>query len=802
MTVLRPARARSTPRPTPWLLALLGTLGALASCGGGGGGSSGVPLAWTLPALRVGFALPATAPAVSFAATAYSVSAGALPPGIELDAVTGELSGRPLAAGATLATLEATDGTTTVSADLAFDVELPPASRHALVAAGGAAGTLSALALDAGGGLPRHAGHATAGDTPVAVAVALDGSLAWTANAGSDDVSAFAVDGTGALTEVAGSPFATSADPRDVAVDPLLATAWVLCGAGGSPVVRPHSIAADGALTALPSGPVAAGAAAERILVEPLGRFVYVSFGGAAGMVQSYAVQPTGALVAGAAAMAGDTPAALAATPDGAFLYAANRGSDDVSGYSIDAGTGALAPLGARTALSGGTTPVDLAVTDDGGLLIVSQLGGVVEVFAIAADGSLASRGSLVTGATGAVAVVAGGAQALALDPSADELAPVDLAADGTPSLPTVRRLRLRDAPADVALVPGLAALSVRSEHLYASSAGDDEVHAFALGADGTPNELASSPVATGASPNWAEVHPRLAALYSVNQSGFANSVEVFSLAADGAPTSVQMADQGGITAWSLHFERSGRFAFGINSSPGEVVPWSVAADGTLAANGAAVSLGAMAIPGAAAVDPTGAWLYVPRSGDDLVSQLAIDPGTGLVAPLGTPTVATGSAPISVAVDPTGRFAYVACIGIPDEIRGYAVDSDTGELTELAASPFAVMGQPLDLLPSPDGRFLWAAHFGTADAIETFAIDVDPTNGTEDGALSSIDLLPLLDPPFKLRASASGDRLYASQSSVAGKVATFAVTNGVPSPLDLDAAGASALGLAVRNAVD
>ncbi|HEU5321521.1 MAG TPA: beta-propeller fold lactonase family protein, partial [Methylomirabilota bacterium] len=60
-----------------------------------------------------------------------------------------------------------------------------------------------------------------AGRRPAAIALTPSGRLAFVANLESHDVSAFVVDpATGGLTEVAGSPFATGARPRAVAVDP------------------------------------------------------------------------------------------------------------------------------------------------------------------------------------------------------------------------------------------------------------------------------------------------------------------------------------------------------------------------------------------------------------------------------------------------------------------------------------------------------------------------------------------------------------------------------------------------------
>lgn len=61
-----------------------------------------------------------------FEATVFSVTTGALPAGIELDPVTGELTGTPTALGAWSATITATSGEESVAAELAGTVSAPP----------------------------------------------------------------------------------------------------------------------------------------------------------------------------------------------------------------------------------------------------------------------------------------------------------------------------------------------------------------------------------------------------------------------------------------------------------------------------------------------------------------------------------------------------------------------------------------------------------------------------------------------------------------------------------------------------
>ena len=65
----------------------------------------------------------------------------------------------------------------------------------------------------------------------------------------------------------------------------------------------------------------------------------------------------------------------------------------------------------------------------------------------------------------------------------------------------------------------------------------------------------------------------------------------------------------------------------------------------------------------------------------------AINATEGQLTALSTPTVATGSAPQSIAVNPAGTFAYVPNNG-SGTVSMYAINATTGQLT--APAPLTV----------------------------------------------------------------------------------------------------------------
>ena len=184
-----------------------------------------------------------------------------------------------------------------------------------------------------------------------------NGAFAFVTNSGSNNVSAYTINATtGALTAVAGGAVAAGTTPTAAAVSANSSFLYVVNQ--GSNNVSVYLIdAGTGALTALAGGtgnPFPTGTTPVGIAITPNGAFVYVANSGS-NNVSAYTVNTgTGALTALAGGIGnpfatGTTPAGVTLTPSAAFVYVANRGSNNVSAYTLDSGTGAL------TALAGGT---------------------------------------------------------------------------------------------------------------------------------------------------------------------------------------------------------------------------------------------------------------------------------------------------------------------------------------------------------------------------------------------------------------------------------------------------------------
>lgn len=101
-----------------------------------------------------------------------------------------------------------------------------------------------------------------------------------------------------------------------------------------------------GALTEIAGSPFLAGSGSYSVAVDPTGQFVYVANLGS-NDVSAYRMDAAGALtgVAGSPFTAGTNPMSVAVDPMGKFVYVANLNSSNVSAYSIDGATGVLTEI-------------------------------------------------------------------------------------------------------------------------------------------------------------------------------------------------------------------------------------------------------------------------------------------------------------------------------------------------------------------------------------------------------------------------------------------------------------------------
>jgi 6-phosphogluconolactonase len=170
--------------------------------------------------------------------------------------------------------------------------------------------------------------------------------------------------------------------------------------------------------------------------------------------------------------------------------------------------------------------------------------------------------------------------------------------------------------------------------------------------------------------------------------------------------------EPGGAPA-AIAVDPSGRFAYAANDT-GSVSGYAINSDtGALTAvPGSPFPAGLL--PSCIAVDARGKFLYVGNSEDNNLSGYTIDSETGaLTAIPGSPFLNAEGSPLSIAVDPSGTFVYVASAGGSfGRLSGYSINSQTGALTELeifSNQAFLIPG-PTFVALDPTGKFAYVAN--------------------------------------------------------------------------------------------
>jgi 6-phosphogluconolactonase (cycloisomerase 2 family) len=280
-------------------------------------------------------------------------------------------------------------------------------SKNFIYVANEAASTVSGFALDHTTGILTPVGTAVAPSptcptspcNPVSLGINSAGTFLFVLNQGSSTTSAsiavFSIDGArGLLTPIAGSPFTFASlaapNPQFLAVAPNASVLYVSNGSSGT--ISAFSVGGSGAPTEIAGSPFTGGAFMAGLVIDPKGQFLYAA-DTISSKIAGFSVQSGGALtpVAGSPFTTDLGPVALALDSTGATLFSANQGGATVSSFKT--ASGALTQVaGSPFSLvpSGNPQPAFLTVDPTNTFLYVGNVGTrSITGFTIHSDGTL-----------------------------------------------------------------------------------------------------------------------------------------------------------------------------------------------------------------------------------------------------------------------------------------------------------------------------------------------------------------------------------------------------------------------------
>ncbi len=278
------------------------------------------------------------------------------------------------------------------------------------------AASVSTFAIGAGGALSpvECAKHCTTAKEPTGIATSPDGKYVYVANSGEESIATFAVGKGGALTKVGCNPNKSCETPEGrpvgLAVSPdgkfLYATTGITKRAKAEPgIVSVFSIGSEGTLTPVECSSCQTGVEPGAVTITPNGRFVYVA-NRAWDTVSVFVVGETGTLSPLACTdpdcATGEEPQGATVSPNGKYLFVANTAKEPreplteppepafLSVFSIGA-DGALSPIAcAGQSCETASEPGGVVVTPESRFLYTAASGaGIVAPFSIGLEGAL-----------------------------------------------------------------------------------------------------------------------------------------------------------------------------------------------------------------------------------------------------------------------------------------------------------------------------------------------------------------------------------------------------------------------------
>jgi 6-phosphogluconolactonase (cycloisomerase 2 family) len=511
-------------------------------------------------------------------------------------------------------------------------------------------------------------------------------------------------------------------------------------------------------------------------VLKPIARFAYLANSGDK-TVSIYTVnKTTGQLRHNGYVLVGTNPTSVTVDPAGQFAFVANQGSANVSAFTINASTGALTPV-AGSPFTAGTNPTSVTVDPLGQFAFVANQGSAnVSAFTITGTGALTPvAGSPFTAGTNPSSVI--------VDPSGEfayvanqTSNTVSTFAIATGVLTPQSLVTGRIGSVAMALANGTAAVTYTPKFAYVANEDAGNVSGYTIKSTGVLNSIFSSPYSAGSNPVSVTVEPTGRFAYVTNF--VSNDISAYTVnASTGKLTPMSGSPfAAGINPNSVSVDPSGRFAYVANYNLADPINSNFSAYTIDATSGALTSNGTVASgigPYSVAIDPSGKFFYVANFDTANVSAYTINATSGALNFVGL--VGAGSNPISVSVDPTGRFVHVANFTTND-VSAYSINATTGALSSLGLAVAAGTG-PTAITADPSGKFAYVAN-QTSDDVSAFSIDATT------GVLTPIDadavtggvqtIIAAGDAPASISIDPSGKFAYVA-NNVSDNVTTYSI---------------------------
>jgi len=270
----------------------------------------------------------------------------------------------------------------------------------------------------------------------------------------------------------------------------------------------------SGVLTQISGSPYSVGEGARSLVIHPSGKFLYVANPGQGGTAENdismFTIASDGTLTEASTrtsvAPAASVPQLLVMDSAGAFLYVMNTGSNNISVFSIDSGSGSLTQV-AGSPFGIGAAPLNMLLAPSGNFLFVSlasQPNGLIATYSVTA-GQLTLVGTASTAGINpyGLAIDASGSHLYAANNNGLSSSIAVFTIDSSGLLAQVQGSPINDGYSD----PLAMIFDPSGKYLYVANQGSNNIAAYTIDSTGLPAALTTSTTtnafATESSPSF-----------------------------------------------------------------------------------------------------------------------------------------------------------------------------------------------------------------------------------------------------------------------------------------------------------
>jgi 6-phosphogluconolactonase (cycloisomerase 2 family) len=541
---------------------------------------------------------------------------------------------------------------------------------------------------------------------PVGIAEDPAGKYVFVVNDKDGTISGFSVGASGSLSPLSTPTFSTGSGatsfPGFPAIDPTGSFLYVPNSGDGT--ISVFSIAPNGLLTQITGSPFSTGAGTSptMVAITPSNKFLYVT-DAANNKVVGFTIGAGGALSGNTTSSpyaTGNLPQGLAIDVSGAFLVVANNSDNTLTYYSVDSTTGKLTTGTGQTVqtrsvplfvnlLSGAAAPVIAPATVE-----AANSGTSNDISSYTVN---AGTGALTAATTSPTAGVAGNGQVAVsqtgrffytASTSVPKFAGFSVDASAGLTALSASPLNLTDLTGHV---PGGIYAEPSDQFFYIGDATTNVISGF-TNSSGTISANSNSPALGSINAIAGDAQGIL--MVALGAAQLRSVLISSSNGVTASPSALALSLPG--TNWTAGaIDAAGRFLVAADSTGHQLQTFQItpvsssASDGILTA-GSTVAAGSNG-PYAVTFDPLNRFVFLADLAAGTVKTFTFDPTTGaLTAGSSTPAAANGVT--NVAIDATGTYLYVglpgSSVSTPSSVAVYTINSTTGALTAVG-SPIA-----------------------------------------------------------------------------------------------------------------